>query len=95
MKLYARHGDLIVNRAEAFSGGVQAVNLVLVGKDNPHTVLGPVTFLVDGPRTRFSVAEPTELVHSKTHVAIPIPAGNWVSWIKRERGDGQDRLVDD
>lgn len=99
MDLYARHGDLVIEkRATPIDGDLTpARDLVLAGQDSGgvHTLRGASAQRRDGRTTLVRVPEPTTLEHAGRHKAIAIEAGDYEIRSLRERGDDGDRVVED
>ena len=101
MKLYARHGDLVIEKLSTPITGdlVKTKNLVFAGDSSGHThvLRGDCEALRDGRVTRVRVAKPTDLEHGKPdgHKTISLEPGDYVVRPLRERGDGSDRAVED
>ncbi len=103
MELYARHGDLVIEKLDKpIVGELQkGVNIVFAGDSSghPHTLMGSVDFRRDGRRTLVRVPDgkPMELRHGKStgHKTIALAPGDYEVRPLRERGDGADRAVED
>jgi len=104
MELYARHGDLVIEKLEKPIAGElsKGANIVFAGDSSghPHTLMGAVLFRRDGRRTFVRVPEgkALELRHGKStgHKTIKLEAGaDYEVRPLRERGDGSDRAVED
>ncbi|WP_297826357.1 hypothetical protein [Mycobacterium sp.] len=103
MELYARHGDLVIEKlATPISGELQkGVDVVFAGDSSghPHTLVGAVEFRRDGRRTfvRVPDGKGMELRHGKStgHKTIKLEPGDYEVRPLRERGDGADRIVED
>jgi len=96
MEVYARQGDCVVERRRITGDLTPAVDLVVAGHlSAPHTVVGACEFRKDSEVTSFRVAVPTSLAHAGRHDAVPLEPGDYAVRPLRERGDGQDRAVED
>jgi hypothetical protein len=103
MNLYARHGDLVIEKLDTKPTGElkRGTNIVFAGDSSghPHTLVGEVMFRRDGRRTFVQVpgGKPLELRHGKSdgHKTISLPPGDYEVRPLRERGDGSDRAVED
>ena len=99
MELYARQGDLVFNKLstpvrEAEMKPVRG--LVLAGTDSsPHSIPGLVLHRQEGRKHFFVVKEPTVSEHAGRHKPVALEAGAYEVYPLRERGDGQDRAVED
>lgn len=106
MHFYARQGDLVFNR---LPGELQVLSrlpddkelkpasgLVLSGTDSdPHTVAGLALVHRDGRGIFLRGPETTEVAHAGRHLAISLEAGDYEVYPLRERGDRDDRAVED
>lgn len=100
MKLYARHGDLVIEKLDTISGDLAKMVNVTFGGDSsghPHTLMGTVLGRRDGLRTFVRLDKSAKLVHGKAdgHRTIDIEPGDYEVRPLRERGDGTDRAVED
>lgn len=103
MDLYARHGDLVIEKLAApLTGDLEkGTNIVFAGDSSghPHMLKGAVLFRREGRRTFVQVPDgkPLELAHGKStgHKSIKLDPGNYEVRPLRERGDGSDRAVED
>jgi len=103
MEIYARQGDLVIDRLTTPIEGdfVMKRDLVFAGDSsgNRHRLLGEVSVSTSntGRTTRFRVQAATELIHEKAdgHHTTPMVPGDYEIRILRERGDGADRAVED
>jgi hypothetical protein len=103
MELFARHGDLVIEKLKTPPAGEmkKGTNIVFAGDSSghPHTLVGAVMFRREGRRTFVEVpaGKPLELKHGKStgHKTIELPPGAYEVRPLRERGDGSDRAVDD
>ena len=96
MKVYARQGDVVIRRTQIMGDLTPAVNLVVAGaSSSPHTLVGECGYRIDGAMTYVRVAAGTTLTHAGRHLAVPMPAGDYVLTSLRERGDNSDRAVED
>ena len=100
MEIYARQGDLVINKFEGDPGELSpAKDHVFAGDSSghPHTLKGKSKIRIDGRRTLVLLEKPTELVHGKSdgHPTVSIEAGTYEVYPLRERGDEGDRAVED
>jgi hypothetical protein len=101
MELFARQGDLVVERLPAKPPGEfsKATDFVFAGDSSghPHTLRGTALVQRQGRVTRVSLAEATTLDHGKAtgHEGVRMEAGEYEIRPKRERGDGSDQAVED
>ena len=81
--------------------GVIAVALVLpsapgyVGPFQAGTVQGLALVHTDGNVTRLRVSSQTAVAHSSRHAPLVLEPGDYMVTILRERGDAEDRQVED
>lgn len=100
MHIYARQGDLIIDRITEVltEDTVKRHDVVFAGDSSGHRhrLLGDVLVSTTDPR-RFRLESPTEIIHEKSdgHTSIPMPAGDYRIRPLRERGDAGDREVED
>lgn len=102
MNLYGRQGDLVIEKlTQPLTGDlVKQTNIVFAGDSSGHRhrLMGTALVLPStGRTTRFSIVEPTDLVHEKAdgHKTLPLEAGSYEIRPLRERGDAGDRAVED
>lgn len=100
MHLYARHGDLVIEKLTKIDGELRPMtNLVFAGDSSghPHRLLGKCQMRREGRRALVRVLETTRLEHGKPdgHQTIELAAGDYEVRPLRERGDGSDRAVED
>lgn len=97
MHIYARQGDLVFNKVPSVSGDLKpSRGLVLSGSDSdPHTVVGETLSRRDGRNIFLRVGAPTEVTHAGRHLPITLEAGDYEVYPLRERGDQEDRAVED
>ena len=99
MQLYARHGDLVIEKKPVTGVLEKGKNIVFAGDSSghPHTLIGSCQFRRDGLRTFIRLAKAARLEHGKAdgHVTITLEAGEYEVRPLRERGDGSDRSVED
>ena len=100
MKLYARQGDLIIEKLTQVDGDfTKATNLVFAGDSSQHRhrLLGTVLMQRVGRAIRVQVAESLELVHETPggHKTVLFVPGAYEVRPQRERGDQGDRAVED
>lgn len=100
MNIYARQGDLVIEKRDSISGELSEVRDPVFAGDSSghrHRLIGLAKIRRDGVRTFLSVDADTQLVHEKAdgHETVPIAAGSYEVRPLRERGDGVDRSVED
>ncbi len=98
MEIFARQGDLIINQTKERQDVTlrKARDLVLAGSyGSEHVVKGPVMYSRNDSITRLRVPEPTQLVHGNRHMPVDLPPGDYIVTSLRERGDAEDRRVED
>jgi hypothetical protein len=101
MKLYARQGDLVIEKlAKPIEGElIPAKDIVFAGDSSGHrhVLRGKAQHRVDGDRTLVRVAKTATLTHEKSdgHKDVMLVPGDYEVRPLRERGDGSDRAVED
>ena len=96
MKIYARHGDVVIRQQSVDGELATATDLVIAGSSSsPHTILGACHYRQEGQETLVRIAKDTTIEHAGRHKPIPLPAGDYVFSALRERGDKSDRKVED
>lgn len=97
MEIYARQGDLVINKAATMPDGLEKQRgLVLAGAtSSPHTVVGTVEAKRDGGSTFIRVTEATTVEHAGRHKPVKLAPGDYVVRPLRERGGEGDRAVED
>jgi len=96
MKIYARQGDLVINRAEAADRLEPVQNYVVAGSHTaPHTILGAAAIRRSGLNLHVTVEADTTLIHTGRHPTIPLPKGSYVINSQRERNGANDQPVND
>jgi hypothetical protein len=101
MEIFARQGDLVIERLDSPIAGEfeKRTDMVFAGDNSghPHTLRGTVLAQRNGVATRVRVAEPLELEHGKPdgHKSVTLQPGYYEVRPLRERGDGLDRAVED
>lgn len=102
MKLFARQGDLVIERLDGKLGEdlIPKRDVVFAGDSSGHRhrLLGEALVQPStGRTTRFRIAMTTDLVHEKAdgHETITLKAGEYEIRPLRERGDASDRAVED
>jgi hypothetical protein len=99
MQLYARHGDLVIEKTNVTGDLEKGRDIVFAGDSSghPHTLLGACLYRKDGRSTFIRLAEATKLQHGKPdgHETISMEPGDYEIRPLRERGDGLDRAVED
>lgn len=101
MNLYARQGDLVIERLgdTTIEGAEKATDIVLAGDSSGHRhrIIGEVMRKVDGRVISVLLSKPTTMVHEKAdgHKTINLEAGAYRIRPLRERGDASDRAVED
>ena len=95
-KLFARQGDVVIDRRAVTGELTAATDLVVAGgASHPHTIVGPCLTRAEGGVTLVRLASDTELSHAGGHRPVRLPAGDYHLWTLRERGDLSDRQVED
>ena len=99
MELYARHGDLVIEKKPATGELEKGRDIVFAGDSSghPHQLLGPCAFRRNGRITILRIAKAAKLAHGKPggHKTITLAAGDYEVRLLRERGNGADRAVED
>jgi hypothetical protein len=105
MEIFARQGDLVIEKLpDGALDGVELIkrnDVVFAGDSSGHRhrLLGIAFVAQDSNtrRTRIRIAEPVELVHEKAdgHKSASMSPGDYEVRPLRERGDGNDRVVED
>lgn len=101
MNLYARQGDLVIEKlTSAIAGDLYpSRNVVFAGDSSGHrhVLRGAALTRSEGDRTLIRVAEPTVIEHEKAdgHKTVALDPGDYEIRSLRERGDGSDRAVED
>jgi hypothetical protein len=101
MQIYARQGDLIIDRLSSPITGELAPTrrLVFAGDSSghPHRLVGDCLSRRDGTRTLVRVAKTMTIEHGRTggHKPITLVPGDYSIGPLRERGDATDRPVED
>jgi hypothetical protein len=96
MKIFARHGDVVIRQQPVTGELAPATDLVIAGSSSsPHTVRGACQYRLDGQVTSVRLAADTVIEHAGRHKPIPLPAGDYQFSALRERGDKDDRKVED
>jgi len=101
MNLFARQGDLVIERlARAIPGELTAVkNFTLAGDSSghPHTLFGAASIRRIGTAVYLECSATLSLEHGKTdgHPTVALPAGNYEIRPLREDRDGTDQSVID
>jgi hypothetical protein len=99
MNIFARQGDLVIERKPMTGTPVKETDPVLAGgsSGHPHIVRGTVLVLRNVSHTGLRLLEPSVLEHGKSggHKPVPLPAGDYEVRILRERWDESDREVSD
>jgi len=102
MNLYARQGDLVIEKlADPISGELAPTKRIVFAGDSsghPHVAAGKFLARKDGLRTFVRVeGKPLEIVHGKSdgHKTVSLEPGDYEIRPLRERGAGLDRAVED
>ncbi len=96
MEIYGRQGDLVIEKTQITGELKPCRNLVLAGSDNgAHVLNGACLHRQVGRRHEVRIAEATTLSHGSRHNTAAMEPGDYVIGPLRERGDGQDRDVED
>lgn len=97
MNIYARQGDLVFEVFDIKDFELKpAAAVTLAGNDSdPHTVQGEVLHHQDGRIHYLKLDKETEVRHSSRHPSITLAPGEYRVRPLRERGDAEDRFVDD
>jgi len=99
-EIYARQGDLIIRRLDKIDGELQTVKSIVFAGDSsghPHTLSGTSQIRKDGRRTFVRVSSKREITHGKSggHKTVTLNKGDYEIYPLRERGDKNDRAVED
>lgn len=100
MQIYARQGDLVIEKLEKITGALEPAKAVTFAGDSsghPHALNGTCSVRREGRRTFIKVAARREITHGKPdgHKTVVLKPGAYVVRPLRERGDGSDRAVED
>jgi len=105
MELYARQGDLVIEKVTSISGKLEKVKGVTFAGDSsghPHTLAGAIEMRREGRATLVKVTGKREITHGKEggHKTVTLNGsaakpGYYSVRPLRERGDGSDRAVED
>ena len=100
MHLYARQGDLVIEKLDAPISAelMEHTGLVLAGRGtSPHRVAGKVLAAQDGSTwlLRVPAAAAVSIEHSDRHNAVALEPGDYRIKPLRERGGNGDRAVED
>lgn len=102
MEIYARQGDLVIEKLKALPSGIElqpgkAVTFAGDSSGHPHTLAGSFKFARRGRETFVRVGKKHSITHGKAggHKAVELARGIYVVRPLRERGDGSDRAVED
>ena len=102
MKIYGRHGDLVIERlTQEIEGDLRTEeNPTLAGRSSghPHRLMGKVMLRrEDDGRTLVRLGESMLLIHEggAGHETATMLPGDYEIRSLRERGDGLDRRVED
>lgn len=99
MQLFARQGDLVINKVLVEGNLTPTTNLVLAGgsSGHTHTIEGACLHRRDGDITYVCLSEERTLTHARAdgHASIVLPPGSYEIKRLRERGDASDRNVED
>jgi hypothetical protein len=100
-KLYARQGDLVIDKLTTpISGELETVRRVTFAGDSsgrPHVILGAAQIRMENGATLLRLSKPRQLVHQAAggHKPVAMEPGDYQIRSLRERGDGADRNVED
>ena len=99
MNLYARQGDLVIDKlASPITGELlPARNVILAGdhSGHTHTLKGKCLLRTEGRRHFVRIEKKTRIEHAGDHNTIELAPGDYELRPLRERGDASDRAVDD
>lgn len=107
MHIYARQGDLVIEKLSApIAGELEAVKRIVFAGDSsghPHVMVasrttGKISTRKEGRRTLLRVeGNGIDMQHGKPegHGDVPFVPGDYAIYPLRERGDGSDRSVED
>lgn len=101
MNLYARQGDLVIEKLpRPIPGDLEkATNVVFAGdtSGHPHILRGTALIQRDRRSTRIRLAEPMALEHGRPdgHRTVQLEPGDYEVRPLRERGGDGDRAVED
>jgi hypothetical protein len=100
MNIFARHGDLVIEKTTITDALEPATDLVLAGgsSGHPHTLRGWCLHRRDGDNrtfVRLDVARTLEHGRADGHQDIALPPGDYEIRRLRERNAGTDRNVED
>jgi hypothetical protein len=101
MKIYARQGDLVVNKLiTPISGELEKTSTLVFAGDSsghPHRLKGACLSRREGLVTLVRVARQTVLEHGRAggHKPITLEPGDYAVQPLRERGNRLDRRVED
>ena len=97
-QIYARQGDLVIHKLENMDPQdlVKETDAILAGSTgSEHVIKGTAQVRRDSRRTVFQIAEPTQIVHGSRHLSTTLEPGTYEVRKLRERGNGEDREVED
>jgi len=95
-EIFARQGDVVIRQEPATGELALEADLVVAGaSSHPHTIAGPCMHRREGRTTIVRLAAPSTIAHAGRHQPIPLPAGDYRLSPLRERGDNNDRAVED
>lgn len=100
-QIFARHGDLVINRADIPSDITLAQpkgRVVLAGRESAPHAIDAFQHVLYGQRDGIQflrVAEPVELTHSERHKTIALPPGDYQVASLAEMNGDLSRAVDD
>lgn len=101
MEIYARQGDLVIEKVANISGELETMKRITFAGDSsghPHTAVGKFKARKDGLRTFVRVeGKPLDITHGKSdgHKTVSLEPGDYEIRPLRERGAGLDRAVED
>ncbi len=102
MQVYARQGDLVISKAINPRTDLTAAKVATFAGDSsghPHTLhaLQPMKIKKDGRTTHLEVTGTERITHGRPdgHADVVLEPGNYIIRPLRERGDQDDRAVED
>lgn len=97
-KIYARQGDLVIRKLDAphTIHLIKSQDVVVAGHDtSPHVVRGVVLSRQEGREFKLRIVEPTVISHQDRHPDVALVPGDYTLTPLRERGNAEDRAVED
>jgi len=105
MEIYARQGDLVIERVTSIRGELTEMKGITFAGDSsghPHSIAGKVLARREGRSTLVKVTSNREITHGRPggHKTVVLKGsakkpGYYSVRPLRERGDGSDRAVED